>query len=115
MNKRGFTLIELLGSIVILSLIALVAFPSILNFLSSSQNNIDEAKKSVIIGAAKEYVTDNENNYKRDSSLNKKIATSLLVSEGYITNKDIMDDDSWVCVTVNDSNKYVFKYKDNCD
>lgn len=115
MNKRGFTLIELLGSIVILSLIALVAFPSILNFLSSSQNNINEAKKSVIIGAAKEYVTDNENNYKRDSSLNKKITTSLLVSEGYITNKDIMDDDSWVCVTVNDNNKYVFKYKDNCD
>lgn len=115
MNKRGFTLIELLGSIVILSLIALVAFPSILNFLSSSQNNINEAKKSVIIGAAKEYVTDNENNYKRDSSLNKKITTSLLVSEGYITNKDIMDDDSWVCVTVNDSNKYVFKYKENCN
>lgn len=115
MYKRGFTLIELLGSIVILSLIALVAFPSILNFLSSSQNNINEAKKSVIIGAAKEYVTDNENNYKRDSSLNKKITTSLLVSEGYITNKDIMDDDSWVCVKVNDSNKYVFKYKDNCD
>ena len=37
MNKRGFTLIELLGCIVILGLISLLAFPPMLNFLSSSQ------------------------------------------------------------------------------
>ena len=118
MNKKGFTLIELLGSIVILGLIALVAFPAILNFLSSSQENIDEAKKSVILGAAKDYVNDNVNNYKRDSSLNKKINTSDLINSGYITNKDILENDNFnnshVCVKVNDSEKYIFIYNGEC-
>ena len=117
MNKKGFTLIELLGSIAILALIALVAFPAILNFLSSSQSNIDEAKKSVIISATKDYVNDNVNDYKRDTSLNKKINTSDLIEQGYITNKDIVDNsnNSWTCVTVNDSMKYEFTYKGDCN
>ena len=45
MKKTGFTLIELLGSIVILGLIALVAFPATLSFLSESKGKVDEAKK----------------------------------------------------------------------
>ena len=118
MNKKAFTLIELLGSIVILGLIALVAFPAILNFLSSSQNNIDEAKKSVIIGAAKEYVNDNINSYKKESTLNKNIQTSTLISEGYITNKDIIDNSNFnnTCtnVKVNSDKKYIFEFKNNC-
>lgn len=118
MNKKAFTLIELLGSIVILGLIALVAFPAILNFLTSSQNNIDEAKKSVIIGAAKEYVNDNINSYKKESTLNKNIQTSTLISEGYITNKDIINNSSYstTCtnVKVNSDKKYTFEFKNTC-
>ena len=118
MNKKGFTLIELLGSIVILGLIALVAFPAILNFLSSSQNNIDESKKSVILAAAKDYVNDNVNNYIRNVSLNVKIQTSTLINQGYITNKNIIENndykDTWTCVTINDNKKYVFTFKGEC-
>ena len=122
MNKKGFTLIELLGSIVILGLIALVAFPAILNFLSSSQNNIDEAKKSIIVAAAKDYVNDNVNYYKRDTTLdttlNEKIETSTLINQGYITNKNIIENndykDTWTCVTINDNKKYVFTFKGEC-
>ena len=118
MNRKGFTLIELLGSIVILGLIALVAFPATLNFLSSSQANIDEAKKSVILSAAKEYVNDNINLYERTSSLNKNIQTSTLISEGYINNKDIIDNSNFnttcINVKVNSDNKYIFEFKNNC-
>lgn len=118
MNKKGFTLIELLGSIVILGLIALVAFPAILNFLSSSQNNIDEAKKSIIVAAAKDYVNDNTNLFKRISGLNENIQTSTLIDEGYITNKDIIDNSDFntTCtnVTVNSDNKYKFEFKNTC-
>lgn len=118
MNKKGFTLIELLGSIVILGLIALLAFPAILNFLSSSQEEIDEAKKSVIISAAKEYVNNDVNSYKRTSSLNENIPTSKLIEEGYITNKDIIENEDLVntCINVkvNSINKYTFEFKNPC-
>ena len=115
MKNKGFTLIELLGSIVILAIIATVAFPAILNFLSSSQNDIDSAKISVITRAAKDYVTDNPKDFKRDSSLDKKVLTNDLISKGYITNKDIIENEelsrSCIIVTVNESNKYKFEFK----
>lgn len=119
MDKKGFTLIELLGSIVLLALIALVAFPVVLNFLSSSKSDIDKAKKSVIIGAAKDYVTDNVNVYGRNSSLDEEIKTSDLIEQGYITNKDIMENEELnkSCVKVsinNETNKYQFEYKNSC-
>lgn len=118
MNKRGFTLIELLGCIVILGLISLLAFPPMLNFLSSSQKKIDEAKEDVILSSARDYVNDNVGDYKRDSSLNKKIKTSELINKGYITNKEITQDDdledSWICVTVDEENRYSFIFKGEC-
>ena len=40
--KNGFTLAELLGTIVILALIALIAFPAVLGLLNNSQNETDE-------------------------------------------------------------------------
>ncbi|MBR2708176.1 MAG: type II secretion system protein [Bacilli bacterium] len=118
MNKRGFTLIELLGCIVILGLISLLAFPPMLNFLSSSQKKIDEAKEGVILSSARDYVNDNVGDYKRDLSLNKKIKTSELINKGYITNKEITQDDdledSWICVTVDEENRYSFIFKGEC-
>lgn len=118
MKKTGFTLIELLGSIVILGLIALVAFPATLSFLSESKGKVDEAKKNIIKEAAKEYVNNNVNNYKRNTSLNKKITTSLLIEQGYITNKDIIENDnlkkSWTCVSLNNSQNYIFTYNGEC-
>lgn len=118
MNKRGFTLIELLGCIVILGLISLLAFPPMLNFLSSSQKKIDEAKEDVILSSVRDYVNDNVGDYKRDSSLNKKIKTSELINKGYITNKEIIQDDdledSWICVTVDKENRYSFIFKGEC-
>ena len=117
--KKGFTLIELLAVIAILGLIALVAFPATLSFLNESKEKTDEAKKNIIIQAAKEYVNNNVNYYKRnDSTLNKKIPTSLLIENGYIINKDIIDDDdlkkSWTCVTLNNSKNYTFTYEGQC-
>lgn len=63
MNKRGFTLVELLGSIVILAMLALIAFPAILSTLNSGQENIDTSVKDFIVAAAEECVNDNIDNY----------------------------------------------------
>lgn len=122
MKDKGFTLIELLGSIVILVMIVLLAFPATLNLIGNSEEKIDEAKKSVIIGAAKDYVNDNVNNYKRDESFNDKnvkIQTNTLIEQGYITNKDIIENNNFSnsCVEVSINNvtkKYQFEYKNSC-
>lgn len=120
MKNKGFTLIELLGCIVILTSIALVAYPSILKFLGTSQDKIDDSKKTLIITAAKEYVNDNINDYKKIDTLSKTIKTKTLIEEGYITNKEITKDEnlshSCTLVKTNTNNYiFIFKTKENCN
>ena len=63
MNKKAFTLVELLGTIILLSIIALIALPSVLSLLTSSQKEINESYKSAVINAARNYVNDNMDLY----------------------------------------------------
>lgn len=112
MKNKGFTLIELIGSIVILSVIALVAFPAILGLLTSSQEKIDESKKQFVQRAAKEYVEDNINNYPRKTTEpSKNIKVKDLIEQGYIKEKTIDQvKDSTIyngCVKVSVSQKNV--------
>ena len=91
--KKGFTLIEMIGSIVILAIIALVAFPAVLNMLNSSQGKVDSGMQDYVKGAASEYVNDHVNSYPRNAvdSTGKLINVSTLLSEGYLTSKAISD------------------------
>ena len=129
--KKGFTLIEMIGSIVILAIIALVAFPAVLNILNSSQGKIDDNMKSYAIGAAKEYVNDHVNCYPRSSSsytypgectekpslqnnnTKKQLTVNFLISEGYMTDKSVTEEmkDDYVLVGVNGYKVYTFEYK----
>ncbi len=63
MNKKGFTLAELLGVIVILGLIALVAFPAILNTIRSNKDNISEATAQLIFSGADLYVHNHQDEF----------------------------------------------------
>lgn len=98
--KRGFTLIEMIGSIIILAMIALVAFPAVLNLITNSQGKIDESMKESIIGAAREYVEDHVNCYPRIGTIppeceniphieDERLTTELLINNGYLTEKNI--------------------------
>ncbi len=60
MKKNGFTLIELIASITLLAIIALIAFPVILNSLTSGQAKVDEGVKKVVESAAEKYANDND-------------------------------------------------------
>ena len=53
MNKKGFTLVELLGTIILLSVIALIALPSVISLLTTSQEEINNSYRSAAISAAR--------------------------------------------------------------
>ena len=120
MKNKGFSLIELLGSITLLAIIAIIAFPAILNLLAGSQNEIDKAMKEYVVSAAREYVNDNIDEFSTSPSLNKKVCIQSLIDKGYISdttinekkNSDLKND----AITItNNGTKYVYEYKkDEC-
>lgn len=113
MSNKGFTLIELVGSIVILAVIALIAFPALLSMLNNSQKNVDDSVKGIIESAAEEYVNDHIDDYPASGTLNH-ISICDLVNQGYISvsfyekNKQDIDGSS---IKVVYDNKYKFTYK----
>lgn len=116
--KKGFTLVELLGSIVILAIIALIAFPAVLNLLTSSQNKIDDGLKNYVEEAARSYVSDHVNDYPKDSS-DRKIDVITLKNDGYISETNFENNKSIQsgCVKVSvKNNNYVFSFsKEECN
>lgn len=122
--KNGFTLTELLGAIVILAIIAIIAFPAVLGLLNSSQEDTDEAMQNYTISAAREYVNDNMDNYPKALSTATSVKTygtagdlkiQQLLNDGYIDSTNINSEkncemlNDYVRVT-SDSKKYIYEY-----
>lgn len=124
MKNKGFTLAELLGAIVILAIIAVIAFPAVLGLLNSSQEETDKSMQDFAVSATREYVNDNmdsfpkalatdtsEKTYGNDGNI--KIQT--LLDEGYIDSTTINSKkncqmlNDYITVT-SDSKKYNYKY-----
>lgn len=88
MKNKGFTLIELLGSIVILAIIALVAFPAILGLLNNSQTKIDSSMQELMISATRKYINDRTDEYPLQIS---SVSTIKTYTNGNITGKTLLD------------------------
>lgn len=85
MRNKGFTLVELLGVIILLAVIALIAFPPILNQIKKSQNQIDDATNALIISSAKLYVDNNHNLFSKKDGNVYCISIDELLNRGYLT------------------------------
>lgn len=114
--KRGFTLVELLVVIVILSLIAMVAYPSIITIINDSKNSAYDAQVEIIVKAGKEWGVEHPNELPSSSSVKKKICLTSLVSEGYIDDtiknpKDSKPMTGYVEVSLS-GNRYNYQYKE---
>jgi type IV pilus assembly protein PilA len=94
-NNRGFTLVELLVVIVILGIIALMAFPLLRNIINKTDNTKFTTYRDTLIDSAKIYVGD----YDNDLFGNKDSGC------GYVTFNDLksknlisdIDDSSYTC------------------
>ena len=112
MKKNAFTLVELLAVIAILSIIMLISIPSLINQLNTSKEDALEKSKEIIIGAAKNYVIDN------DFILPKHISITELCNSDYLTCPienplDNTNLDGYVYVDSNKNYSYLTEYTEN--
>ena len=82
--KKAFTLAELLGVIVVLGILALVAFPPIINQLRKSQSKINESTKKIIYSATEVYMDENRNDYPMNVGTSYCILIADLVEAGKV-------------------------------
>lgn len=103
MNRKGFTLVELLAVLVLLSVIVLVAFPSILNTIKKTDETLDSATEALLIANAKSYAND------LTSTTATCVNISTLVEEGY-TESPIANTDSEKSETIETSWSVTFRF-----
>jgi len=81
--KRGFTLVELIVVIVILGLMALVAFPAVTRVINDSKTDSYGAQVKIIEKAGKAWGVEHPSSL--PSSGCTKVKVSTLVNDGYIS------------------------------
>ncbi len=91
MKKKGFTLVELLAVIVILGVISLIVFPTVMNSIHKSKQNLYKIQVQDIEKAGKKWINEHME-YLDDSHLNTiGVSLSSLIESGYLQKNDILD------------------------
>ena len=92
MKNQGFTLIELLAVIVLLAVIAAIAFPIVQDSINSSRENAYEEQVETIEYAAERWSTDNHDKLPTTDGASIYRSIDFLQEEGYLSSdKDIED------------------------
>ncbi len=123
MNKKGFTLVELIAVIGLLTIIALVGAPLLLNQIASARKSRWNNFKNDMCLAAEAYVNHENINSNSFKNVNDTISISVLnlISGGYVKNNlkypkvnknsdiNVNTNDS-VRLTINENMTYTCEY-----
>ena len=91
--KKGFTLVELLGVIVILGIIALLAFPPIINQIKRLRENSTASTEKLIFSAADKFLNNNKNEYPIIEDYSYCISIKQLIEDGVLSTH-LLDSDT---------------------
>ena len=83
----GFTLAELIGVVIILALIALLAFPPILNSIRKTKGELSDASKEILYNATDLYISKNLNDFPKTNGNTYCITLNTLVAGEYLPTK----------------------------
>lgn len=115
-KKNGFTLVELLAVIAILTMIGLIAIPTVQSIILKSKEQTKVLQVKGIIKIAKAWASDNAKLLSKERVY--YLPVRILLNEGYIQNEDIVDPTNTKnsldqCVSIEYNSKYSnydFKY-----
>lgn len=63
MKQKGFTFIEMLGVVVLLALLVMVVYPTVINRIKETEDELSEAEKQILYTSTYSYIADNNDNY----------------------------------------------------
>lgn len=116
--KKGFTITELMGAVIILCVIALIAFPPLLNLVKNTEKDLDDANKTLVITAATQYVNMNNNDFTKVEGNNYYIYIEDLLKKQLISNNlvesSVLKNDSCVKVSVDANLDYKYNVEIDC-
>ena len=115
MNNKAFTLIELLGVLVLLSVIAVLVFPAIVDIIKRSEDTIKDAQTRTILKSAYDFSLKNpsvlpENNGKNYITLAELKISGLIDANIKDTNGKIFPDNLVISIE-NVRSNYVYDKK----
>lgn len=132
--KKGFTLVELLVVIVILGLLALVAYPSVIKIINDYKKEAYESQIKIIEKVTKEWavehprelpeINESAGTFSCTPPSKKCISIDKLIDEGYLSDKEIknpkggtINGGEEISCHCKDTCKYEYKYvdKETCD
>lgn len=88
--KKGFTLIELLAVIVLLAVVALIAYPSVYDSVEKSRKESCKQTVKSVIEAASQYGINNDIGMPTQEE-NKTLTLNQLISSGYLPSNDYIN------------------------
>ena len=116
MNKKGFTLVELLAVIVILALIAIIAFPNVTKLIKGAKEDTNTVQFKVIEDTLKNYIAE----HAAELQDVDEVCISDLKADGLLENKKIVNPDTkeeykgCFALTWDDANnQYSYEYTEN--
>jgi len=121
MKNKGFTLIELLGVIIILALLMLLVFPSIINSVKNTSDEIDDLTLELIYNASDLYIGNHIDNFPKVNGnkfiidLSDLISEDLLPSSITTSSGEKIENNKCVQVTYNNVYKYELKDSGTCE
>ena len=119
-KKNGFTLIEIIGAIVILGIIAIIAFATYTSSLRGFRDNYYTGLARTLTKSGEEFFSDNRN-YRPNSILYaQEVTVSTLVTKNYLSkvvdyNGDACSNNSYVMVVKEGRDKYSYHTCLICD
>ena len=119
MKKKGFTLVELLAVITILSLVLVIAVPSVNKYIKQSKEKAYDAQISTIIEAAQAYASTNPELLPNRENISVKVTLGQLKSSGLIKeevknpNDDKYFDDALTIKIKKNKENYIYEVVEN--
>jgi prepilin-type N-terminal cleavage/methylation domain-containing protein len=113
MNKKGFTLVEVLAVVLLLSLLALVLTPKVLEQKAKKEKELTEVEKKVLYSDASEYVRNNSKYNIKEGNVFCIKVNDLIEADAISMDADDFKD-KIVKVTVDENDNFIYIMADEC-